>query len=64
LYVNCAGRGQALYGRANVDTRLLRERLGEVPLAGMHSAFEIAPHGDVPSFQLYTGVIALLAALS
>jgi small ligand-binding sensory domain FIST len=64
LYVNCAGRGQTLYGRANVDTRLLRERLGEVPLAGMHSAFEIAPHGDVPSFQLYTGVIALLAALS
>jgi small ligand-binding sensory domain FIST len=64
LYVNCAGRGRSLYGRNNVDTRILRERLGEVPIAGMQSSFEIAPHRGAPNFQLYTGVVALFAALS
>ncbi|MEY4550353.1 MAG: hypothetical protein RL685_6548 [Pseudomonadota bacterium] len=64
LYVNCSGRGRSLYGRPNVDTRILRERFGDIPVAGMQSSFEIAPHGDSPSFQLYTGVLALFAELS
>jgi small ligand-binding sensory domain FIST len=64
LYVNCGGRGHNLYGRANVDTRILRERFGEIPLAGVQSAFEIAPHGEAQSFQLYTGVLSLFTALS
>ncbi|HWO08492.1 MAG TPA: FIST C-terminal domain-containing protein [Polyangiaceae bacterium] len=64
LYVNCGGRGHHLYGRANVDTRILRERFGELPIAGVQSAFEIAPYGQAQSFQLYTGVVALFTALS
>jgi small ligand-binding sensory domain FIST len=64
LHVNCGGRGQRLYGRTNVDTRLLRERFGDIPVAGLQSSFEIAPHGDSQSFQLYTGVVALFTALS
>jgi small ligand-binding sensory domain FIST len=64
LYVNCVGRGRSLYGRPNVDTRILRERFGDIPIAGMQSAFEIAPYGDSPSFQLYTGVVTLFSALS
>ncbi len=64
LYVNCGGRGRSLYGRPNVDTRLLRERFGDMPFAGMQSSFEIAPYGDSPSFQLYTGVVALFSELS
>ena len=64
LYVNCGGRGRSLYGRPNVDTRLLRERFGDIPIAGMQSSFEIAPYGDSPSFQLYTGVVALFSELS
>lgn len=64
LYVNCGGRGRSLYGRPNVDTRILRERFGDIPIAGMQSAFEIAPYGGSPSFQLYTGVISLFTALS
>ncbi|MEY2936514.1 MAG: hypothetical protein RL033_7263, partial [Pseudomonadota bacterium] len=64
LYVNCSGRGRSLYGRPNVDTRILRERFGDIPVAGMQSSFEIAPHGDSPSFQLYTGVVALFSELS
>jgi small ligand-binding sensory domain FIST len=64
VYVNCGGRGRSLYGRSNVDTRILRERFGEIPVAGMQSSFEIAPYGDSPSFQLYTGVVALFSELS
>lgn len=64
IYVNCGGRGRNLYGRPNVDTRILRERFGDIPIAGMQSAFEIAPYGDSPSFQLYTGVVTLFSALS
>jgi small ligand-binding sensory domain FIST len=64
IYVNCGGRGSNLYGRANVDTRLLRERFGDIPIAGLQSAFEIAPHGDAQSLQLYTGVFTLFTALS
>lgn len=64
LYVNCSGRGQSLYGRANVDTRILRERFGDIPIAGVQTAFEIAPHGDAQSLQLYSGVLSLFTALS
>lgn len=64
LYVNCSARGQQLYGRANVDTRLLRERFGAMPIAGVQSAFEIAPLGDSQSLQLNSGVLSLFTALS
>jgi small ligand-binding sensory domain FIST len=59
LYVNCSGRGSSLYGRPDVDTRILRQRFGDVPIAGMQSSFEIAPHGTSTAFQLYTGVLSL-----
>jgi small ligand-binding sensory domain FIST len=64
LYVNCGGRGRALYGRGNVDTKILTERFGDIPIAGMQSSFEIAPYGGSASFQLYTGVLSLFSALS
>jgi small ligand-binding sensory domain FIST len=64
VYVNCAGRGSALYGAHDVDTRILKSRFGNVPLAGMQSAFEIAPHAGRPTLQLYTGVVALFTAPS
>jgi small ligand-binding sensory domain FIST len=64
LYVNCSARGQHLYGRANVDTRILRERFGDIPIAGVQSAFEIAPYADAQSLQLYSGVLTLFTALS
>lgn len=59
LYVNCSGRGNGLYGRPDVDTRILRQRFGNMPIAGMQSSFEIAPHGASTAFQLYTGVLSL-----
>jgi small ligand-binding sensory domain FIST len=64
LYVNCGGRGAGLYGRPDVDTRILRQRFGNIPIAGMQSSFEIAPHGSSTAFQLYTGVVSLFCELS
>lgn len=64
LYVSCAGRGRQLYGRANVDTRILRERFGEIPIAGVQSSFEIAPYGEAQSLQLYSGVFSVFTTSS
>lgn len=64
VYMSCAGRGKALYGTSDVDVRILKHRFPSLPIAGMHSSFEIAPHAGVPSLQLYTGVMALFTAPS
>ena len=64
IYVNCAGRGAALYGAADVDTKLIRSRFGDLPLVGLQTAFELAPFGEVTALQLYTGVFALFCAPS
>ncbi|HEY3236087.1 MAG TPA: FIST C-terminal domain-containing protein, partial [Polyangiaceae bacterium] len=64
VYFNCAGRGTSLHGTRDVDIRILRSRLGSVPLAGMFSAFEIAPYQGAPALELYTGVLSLFTAPS
>ncbi|MCC6557141.1 MAG: FIST C-terminal domain-containing protein [Polyangiaceae bacterium] len=65
LYLSCAGRGQGLYGAPDVEARLLRQRFADLPLAGMHSAFEIAPWAPGQGrLALYTGVLALFRAPS
>jgi len=65
LYLSCAGRGQGLYGAPDVDVRILRQRFGDLPVAGMHSSFEIAPFGPGRArMQLYTGVLALFRSPS
>ncbi len=64
LFLGCAGRGSRLYGRAGVEARILRGRLGDVPFAGMHSSFEIGPASGRARLHTYTGVLALLYAPS
>lgn len=65
IYLSCAGRGQGLYGAADVESRILRQRFGDLPIAGMHSAFEIAPWGPGQAkLALYTGVLALFRSPS
>ncbi|HEY6728919.1 MAG TPA: FIST C-terminal domain-containing protein [Polyangiaceae bacterium] len=64
VYVNCAGRGRSLYSATNVDTRLIRSRLGDVPLVGLQSAFELAPYAGGLALHLYTGVLALFTSPS
>ncbi len=55
LYLNCSGRGRNLHAASSVDTRVLKERFPDVPFAGFSSAFEIAPFGDAPAFQVTPG---------
>jgi small ligand-binding sensory domain FIST len=64
IYLNCAGRGSGLYGQRDVDLKILKARLGELPLAGMQSSFEVSEIGGKPSLQLYTGVLGLFTAPS
>jgi small ligand-binding sensory domain FIST len=65
LFLSCAGRGQGLYGTPDVEARLLRQRFGDLPIAGMHSAFEIVPWGPGEArLALYTGVLALFRSPS
>jgi small ligand-binding sensory domain FIST len=59
LYFDCAGRGTQLYGASGVDLRLLRARFPELPLIGMRSAFELAPHRGRPALHSFTGVLGL-----
>jgi small ligand-binding sensory domain FIST len=64
IYLNCAGRGSSLYGQRDVDLKILKSRLGELPLAGMQSSFEVSEVGGKPALQLYTGVLGLFTAPS
>ncbi|WP_437925510.1 FIST C-terminal domain-containing protein [Sorangium sp. So ce291] len=65
LYLSCAGRGQDLYGAPDVEARILRQRFADLPIAGMHSSFEIAPWAPGEArLALYTGVLALFRAPS
>jgi len=60
LLFSCLGRGQFLYGRANHDTDLFRDMLGDIPLGGFFCNGEIGPvsgttflHGYTSSFGLF-----------
>ncbi|HEY4157971.1 MAG TPA: FIST C-terminal domain-containing protein [Polyangiaceae bacterium] len=64
IYFNCASRGSSLYGAADVDTRVLAARFGQMPWLGLASSFEIAPYSQQPALQLYTGVIGLFTSPS
>jgi small ligand-binding sensory domain FIST len=64
IFLDCAGRGQPLYGRPRVDIKAIASHVEGVPFAGMRSSFEIARFGDRASICAYTGVLALLYAPS
>jgi small ligand-binding sensory domain FIST len=56
LYVSCLARGPNLFTEPGLETRLIRERLGEFPLTGFFA------NGEVAGGRLYgyTGVLTLL----
>jgi small ligand-binding sensory domain FIST len=65
LYFTCAARGQGLYGAQGVESRILRKRFGDLPIAGMHSAFELLPKaGGQVRLAMYSGVLALFRSPS
>jgi len=65
LYFTCAGRGQGLYGGPGVESRILRKRFGDLPVAGMHSSFELLPRpGGQVRLGMYSGVLVLFRSPS
>jgi small ligand-binding sensory domain FIST len=62
LYFDCAGRGQGLFGVGDHDIGLIRETLGEFPLAGFFGNGEFAPVGGRNHFHTYTGVLVVFPA--
>ena len=60
IYFNCNSRGEALYGRSNVDTQLIRKILGEFPLIGFFGAYELAQMPQGVKLYTYTGVLVLV----
>ncbi|MCC6213578.1 MAG: FIST C-terminal domain-containing protein [Polyangiaceae bacterium] len=64
LYLSCGARGAGLHGQPDVELRILRSKLGEVPIAGLASSFEIAPFEGRPALHFYAGVVALFGAPS
>jgi len=64
FFIDCAGRGARLYGREHVDVQAIVERWSELPLIGIRSSFEVAPHRGKAEMLTYTGVLALLYAPS
>lgn len=59
VYVNCAGRGQGLYGVPGHDVTAIRRRLGDWPLVGFFGNGEFAPVGGQNFFHNYTGVLVI-----
>jgi small ligand-binding sensory domain FIST len=62
LYFDCAGRGRGLFGAGDHDVALIREMLGEFPLAGFFGNGEFAPVGRRNHFHNYTGVLVVFPA--
>ena len=60
IYFNCASRGEALYGRPNVDTKLIRETLGVFPMIGFCGAYELAQMPQGVQLYSYSGVLVLI----
>ncbi|MEF8794167.1 FIST signal transduction protein [Thiohalorhabdus sp.] len=55
LYFSCLGRGDSLFGEDSNELRLVREELGDIPLAGFYCNGEIARD----RLYGYTGVLVL-----
>ena len=55
IYVSCIARGAALFGEPGVETGLIRERFGDIPLVGFFA------NGEISRDRLYghTGVLTL-----
>jgi small ligand-binding sensory domain FIST len=60
LYFDCLGRGAGLYGEPGVDASIIREQLGDVPLAGFFGNGELAPFLGTNLLHNYTGVLLLV----
>ena len=59
LLMTCTGRGEDFFGEAHVDTHLVRQALGDAPLAGGFANGELGPVGE--RNHLHAHAVSLLA---
>jgi small ligand-binding sensory domain FIST len=59
LLFSCCGRGRGLFGRPHHDVGVIRERLGDIPIAGFFAQGEIGPVGGTNFLHGYTASLAL-----
>jgi small ligand-binding sensory domain FIST len=60
LLFGCNGRGERLFGEPNHDITIVRQRLGEIPIAGFFAAGEFGPIGDRSFLHGHTASLAVL----
>ena len=63
LLFSCLGRGEYLYGRADHDTELFRDKVGAIPLGGFFCNGEIGPVGGTTFLHGYTSSFGIFRAL-
>jgi small ligand-binding sensory domain FIST len=61
LYFDCVSRGSGLYNIPGHDSAYIRQYLGEIPIAGFFTGFEIGPVADSTGLLQYSGVLALVS---
>ncbi len=62
LLFTCNGRGRRLFEEQHHDVTTIRNRLGDIPLAGFFAAGEIGPVGDQSFVHGHTASLALIRA--
>lgn len=60
LYFDCVSRGANLYKLPDHDAAYIGQFVGDTPVAGFFTGFEIGPLGEQPSPLQYTGVLVLV----
>lgn len=64
LYLDCAGRGQDLYGSADVDARLIAEHFNGMPFLGLRSSYQMSLRDGRLSSQIYSGLLGVFCSPS
>jgi small ligand-binding sensory domain FIST len=62
LLFSCGGRGARMFGRRDHDLGLVREKLGDVPVAGFFCNGEIGPVGSRSFLHGFTSSLAIFRA--
>ena len=61
LMFSCMGRGQGLYGEADHDSRIFRNKMGDVPIGGFFCNGEIGPVGNATFLHGYTSSFGIFS---
>ena len=61
LMFSCMGRGQGLYGEADHDSRIFKNKMGDVPMGGFFCNGEIGPVGNATFLHGYTSSFGIFS---